>query len=314
MYPPDDRYLVYRLFGLITIHWYAVCILGGAVLAAWFGARRAERRGHNPDHAWNLLALGLVTSIACARAWYVFNEWPRFEAARASYDSTWRWLLFEVISPAGGGIAIQGAIVGAVLGCYIYTRRNGLNFLEWLDIGAPCMLIGQAIGRWGNFFNQEAYGRPMQPPQPWGLRIDADRRIGPYTDLTQYPVETTRFHPTFLYESIWNTLALIALLTIERWFRPRLLKGDVFLLYGILYSIGRFFIEGLRTDSLCVNHIGGSCVGSLRTAQVVALATIIIFGAILVVRHLRHRTPTAGQDSLRNDHTPPTPSSTEPTV
>jgi phosphatidylglycerol:prolipoprotein diacylglycerol transferase len=287
MYPPDDPYIVRQLFGFLTIRWYAVLILGGAMLAAWFGARRVAARGYDPDHAWNLLALGLVTSIAFARAWYVFFEWERFAAQRANYDSTWQWLLFDVANPATGGIAIQGAIIGAVLGCYIYTKRNGLDFVEWLDLGAPAMLIGQAIGRWGNFFNQEAYGRPMDPPQPWGLRIDAPYRIHEYTDLATYPVDTTRFHPTFLYESVWNALALVALLTIEQRLRGWLRKGDVFLLYGILYSTGRFFIEGLRTDSLCVGAVGGSCADGLRMAQLTALVTIVVFGLIFAFRHLR---------------------------
>lgn len=286
MYPPDDRYVFYQLFGFLTIHWYAVCILGGAVLAAWFGARRAVLRGFDPDHAWNLLALGLVTSIACARAWYAFNEWPRFLDARAEYASTWQWLVFFVANPAQGGIAIQGAIVGAVLGCWLYTRWNGLPFLEWVDLGAPCMSIGQAIGRWGNFFNQEAYGRPMSSPQPWGLRIDASFRLEPFDNLELYPVDTTRFHPTFLYESLWNVAVLYGLLVIERrvrWLR----RGDLVLCYAILYSIGRLAIESLRTDSLCTNGIGGSCEGALRTAQVVAIVTIVGCSAVLVLRRLR---------------------------
>lgn len=287
MYPPDDRFVVYQLFGFLTIYWYAVMILSGAVLAAWFGARRGTLRGYHPDHAWNILAIGLVTSIACARAWYVFNEWPNFVAARDQYASAWQWFLFRVANPAGGGggIAIQGAIVGAVLGCGIYTNWNRISFLDWIDIGAPCMSIGQAIGRWGNFFNQEAYGRPMIDPQPWGLRIDADRRVAAYP-ADQYPVETTRFHPTFLYESVWNVLVLISLLVIERRFRDWLRKGDIFLCYAILYSIGRIPIEALRTDSLCTNQIGGSCEGALRTAQVVAIVTIVLCAAIMIGRRL----------------------------
>ncbi len=288
MYPPDDRYLVYQLFGFITIHWYAVCILGGALLAAWFGARRAAARGLNPDEAWNILAIGLITSIVCARAWYVFFEWDRFVARRDQYASLWRWLILDVMNPATGGLAIQGAIIGAALGCYIYTRVNQMPFLTWLDIGAPCMLIGQAIGRWGNFFNQEAYGRPMTTPQPWGLRIDAEfRNLPEYQDLGRYPVETTRFHPTFLYESFWNVGALVALLWLERRLRGWLRPGDLFLLYAILYSIGRFFIEGLRTDSLCIGAAGGECVGGIRAAQLAAVVTIVLCGTIVALRHAR---------------------------
>lgn len=277
MYPPDDPFVVYQLFGFLTIRWYAVCILGGALVATWFGARRAEQRGHNPEHAWNLLALGLVTAIAFARAWYVYFEWPNFSG---------RPLLY-IINPATGGIAIHGAILGAIIGAWIYTRFNRLNFLEWLDIGAPCMAIGQAIGRWGNFFNQEAYGRPTT--LPWGLRIDQDRRIGPYG---QAPYdETTRFHPTFLYESLWNFAVVGVLLLIERRFRRSLRTGDIFLLYGIFYSLGRVWIEGLRTDSLCTNAVGGSCDGSLRTAQVVSLVVIVVFSAVLAFRHIRKQPP-----------------------
>lgn len=283
MYPPDDPFVVNQLFGVLSVRWYAVAILGGAILAAWFGARRAVLRGYHPDHAWNLLALGLVTSIAVARAWYVFFEWPSFRDKSLLY----------IINPATGGIAIQGAIVGALIGAFIYTRWNKLNFLEWIDLGAPCLSIGQAIGRWGNFMNQEAYGRPMATPLPGGLRIDADRRVAEFP-AEQFPVDTTRFHPTFLYESIWNVLVLIALLALERRLRRWLRPGDVFLFYGILYSIGRFFIEGLRTDSLCTNGIGGACEGALRTAQVTALVTIVLFGAILAFRHIRRR-PTPPQ-------------------
>jgi phosphatidylglycerol:prolipoprotein diacylglycerol transferase len=277
MYPPDDPFIVYQLFGFLTIRWYAVCILGGALVATWVGARRARQRGHDPEHAWNLLALGLITAIICARAWYVYFEWPNFRGKPLLY----------IINPATGGIAIHGAILGAILGAWIYTRWNRLVFLEWLDIGAPCMAIGQAIGRWGNFFNQEAYGRPTT--LPWGLRIDQNRRVAPFHEAPYD--ETTRFHPTFLYESLWNFAVVAALLLIERRFRRALRTGDIFLLYGIFYSLGRVWIEGLRTDSLCSSGVGGSCEGSLRTAQVVSLVVIVVFSAVLAFRHMRKQPP-----------------------
>jgi phosphatidylglycerol:prolipoprotein diacylglycerol transferase len=151
------------------------------------------------------------------------------------------------------------------------------------------MALAQAIGRWGNFFNQEAYGRPTT--LPWGLRIDADHRIGPYRDPAVYG-EATRFHPTFLYESLWNAGVVAALLLMERRFQSHWRTGDTFLLYGILYSLGRVWIEGLRTDSLCSNGVGGSCDGALRTAQVVSLLVILVFSAVYVYRH-RRRPPTA---------------------
>ena len=275
MHPPFGPYVVDHLFGFLTIRWYAICILGGALLAAWFGARRAARRGHDPEHVWNILAVGLVSAIAFARAWYVFFEWPNFRDKPLLY----------IINPATGGIAIHGAILGGLLAIWVYTRIYHLDFLEWADIGAPCLPIGQAIGRWGNFFNQEAYGRPTT--LPWGLRIDPDHRLPPY-DRPPYSPET-RFHPTFLYESLWNVGVIVTLLLIERRFRRHLLPGDLAMLYGIIYSAGRFWIEGLRTDSLCSNGIGGSCAGALRTAQVVSLVAVVVLALLLAIRHLRHR-------------------------
>ncbi len=278
MHPPFGPFLIDHLFGFLTIRWYAVCILGGALLAAWFGARRAERRGHDPEHVWNILAIGLIVAIAVARAWYVLFEWPQFRGKSLLY----------IINPATGGIAIHGGIFGGLLALWVYTRLNHLDFLEWADIGAPCVPIGQALGRWGNFFNQEAYGRPTT--LPWGLNIDAEHRLRPY-DQAPYGPET-RFHPTFLYESFWNVGVLVALVLVERRFRRRLLRGDLAMLYGILYSIGRFWVEGLRTDSLCSNGIGGSCAGALRTAQVVSLVAIVVLALILAIRHLRQRDAT----------------------
>jgi phosphatidylglycerol:prolipoprotein diacylglycerol transferase len=192
--------------------------------------------------------------------------------------------LLEILNPQGGGLAIHGAIVGALVAVLIYTRRHRLPLLTWLDICVPTLLIGQAIGRWGNFFNQEAYGRPTT--LPWGLDIAPEHRIPPYDNLQQYP-PSTRFHPTFLYESLWDTSALLLILWIERRFRDWLRPGDSALLYGVLYSAGRFFTEGLRTDSLCVGPytLDGSCAGGLRIAQLVSLAALVICGMLLAWRH-----------------------------
>jgi phosphatidylglycerol:prolipoprotein diacylglycerol transferase len=158
--------------------------------------------------------------------------------------------------------------------------------LIWLDICAPAMLVGQAIGRWGNFFNQEAYGRPTT--LPWGLDVAPEHRIRPYDNLAQYP-PSTRFHPTFLYESLWDAGALLVILWLERRFRLRLKPGDSALLYGVLYSAGRFFTEGLRTDSLCIGTytLDGSCTGGLRIAQLVSLGAFVVCGIALAWRHRR---------------------------
>lgn len=276
IYPPDDPFLINtQILGFpLVVRWYGVLIVSGAMLAGWLAARRAERRGYNPEHIWNLLLLGMVLGILGARIYYVAFEWERY-AGRP---------LLEIINPAGGGLAIHGALIGAIVAALIYTRRNKLPFIEFLDICMPGFLLAQAVGRWGNFFNQEAYGRPTA--LPWGLDIPPDHRIPPYDNLALYP-PSTRFHPTFLYESIWDAGALALILWIERRFRARLRPGDSVLLYGVLYSAGRFFTEGLRTDSLCVGAytLDGSCTGGMRIAQLISLAALAICGLILAWRH-----------------------------
>jgi phosphatidylglycerol---prolipoprotein diacylglyceryl transferase len=276
MRPPTGPNLIDHPFGLpfLTVRWYGVLIVGGAMLAAALAARRARAHGIDADHVWNQLLLGMLLGILGARLYYVAFEWQRY-AGRP---------LLEILNPQGGGLAIHGAIAGALLAVLIYTRRHHLPLLRWLDICVPTLLVGQAIGRWGNFFNQEAYGRPTT--LPWGLDIAPEHRIPPYDNLQQYP-PSTRFHPTFLYESLWDAGALVLILWIERRFRAWLKPGDSALLYGVLYSAGRFFTEGLRTDSLCVGPytLDGSCAGGLRIAQLVSLGALVTCGLILAWRH-----------------------------
>ncbi len=275
LYPPDDPYLYHNaLFGLpIAIRWYGLLIVGGALLGTWLAARRAQRRGYDPDHVWNLLMLGMLLGVAGARIYYVLFEWGQF-----------RGDLLKMVNITTGGLAIHGAVIGAVLAALFYTRRHGLRFLEWGDLFVPGFLLAQAIGRWGNFFNQEAYGVPAGR-LTFGVLIDAPYRLPPYHDLAQYPLDTL-FHATFLYESVWNLCGVLLLLLLDyrhgtqaapprRWLR----HGDLLLLYLVYYSLGRFWIEGLRTDSLYL--------GSLRIAQVVSLLLVAIGAVLLFVNHRR---------------------------
>jgi phosphatidylglycerol:prolipoprotein diacylglycerol transferase len=277
--------LIDHLFGLpfLTVRWYAICILTGALLAALVAARRAVARGEDPRHVQSLLTWGLVIGVFCARLYYVAFEWRRYA------DQS----LLTILNPQGGGLAIHGALLGAALVTVVYTWRAGLNLLRWLDICVPTVLLGQALGRWGNFFNEEAYGRPTT--LPWGLDIPLTKRIAPYTDLTIYPA-SARFHPTFLYESLWDLSAFSLIIALERRWGARFKPGDSALLYGMIYSIGRFWVEGLRTDSLCVGAytLDGSCVGGLRIAQLVSLGIAGSCALVLLGRHLvgrRRQTP-----------------------
>jgi phosphatidylglycerol---prolipoprotein diacylglyceryl transferase len=278
LYPPDDPYLINTvLFGIpLAVRWYGVLIVSGALLAGYVAAGRARERGEDPEHIWNLLLLGMVLGIVGARLYYVAFEWPRF-AGRS---------LLEILNPASGGLAIHGALIGAVLAALIYTRRNGLDFVRYLDICMPPFMLAQAVGRWGNFFNQEAYGRPTD--SGFGVRIDMENRLPPFDDPVAYPPETL-FHATFLYESLWNFAGFGLLIWIERRFAAWLRPGDVALLYAIWYGLGRLWVEGLRTDSLCTNGVGGSCEGALRAAQIVSLLLIAGGVAGIVINHRLRR-------------------------
>ncbi len=281
LYPPDDPFLIrFSFLGFEGIHWYGVIIMSGAMVAAWLAARRAAARGIDPDHVWNQLMLGLVLGIAGARIYYVAFEWERFNGNLAS-----------MLDIRRGGLAVHGSLIGSILAAVIYTRYAKLRFWEWVDMIAPGFLIAQGIGRWGNFFNQEAYGRPTS--LPIGVRIDADRRLPPYDNMQLYPASTI-FHATFLYESLWDVTGGLLLLWADRrfgqgapagrrWLRP----GDLLFLYGMVYSAGRFWIEGLRTDSLCLNGVGGECPGSLRVAQLVSLSLLLVCAVAMAINHRR---------------------------
>lgn len=274
IYPPDDPFFInIHLYGIpLVVRWYGVFIVGGAMLAGWIAAHRAKARGYDPDHVWNLLILGMILGIAGARIYYVAFEWQQF-ANRPFLD---------IINTTTGGLAIHGALIGAIIAALAYTYWHTLPFISWLDIAMPSFMLAQAIGRWGNFFNQEAYGRPTL--LGFGLRIDPEHRLPPYNDLVTYPLSTL-FHPTFLYESLWNLAGFGLLLLLERRLRGWRRTGDIALCYAIIYGIGRFWIEGLRTDSLCTNGIGGNCDGALRTAQIASVALIVIGCIGLLINH-----------------------------
>ncbi len=283
LYPPDDPYLIStQIFGNpFAIRWYGVLIMSGVLIAGTVAASRARRRGLDPEHVWNIVMLGLLLGIAGARAYYVAFEWPRFAG-----QSWW-----YIINPATGGLAIHGALIGAFGAVALYSARHRLDPRVWLDIMLPTVLIGQAIGRWGNFFNQEAYGRPSD--LGFGLVIDAVHRVDPFRDMAAYPRDTTLFHPTFLYESLWNLAGFGLIIALERRFADRLRPGDAACAYAIVYGTGRLWIEGLRTDSLCTDGIGGECAAALRVAQIASIVLVLIGIAGLSWNH--RPTATAAQ-------------------
>jgi len=270
--------------GPLPIYWYGVIIVLGALAGAYAATFEAKRRGEDPEHVWNALTWCLIAGIVGGRLYHLFSSPQGTNIGFRYYFIT---NPFETINLFGlsvpfptalmtrnGGLGIFGAIVGGVLAAIIYAHRNHLSISMWLDIGASGLPLGQAIGRWGNFINQELYGPPTT--LPWGIPIDAQHRILPFTDLTRYPVETTRFHPLFLYESLWNLAVFVTLAVVGRRYQDRLKNGDILSLYLILYGVGRLFVEALRPDAWLV--------GGIPAAQIVSAALIVLGVGLMVWR------------------------------
>ncbi len=262
--------------GTFPIYWYGIFIATGMLVGTYVAAFEARRRGENEEHVWNAVLLVGILGIVGARLYHVFSS-PAGTAYGWAYYRENPWAIFDVRS---GGLGIFGAIVGGVLGVLLYTYRAKLNLWRYLDFGAVGLLLGQAIGRWGNFANQELYGPPTT--LPWGITIQEQHRIPPFNDLSQYPLDT-RFHPDFLYESLWNLIGVVLLLAIERKWTGKLKDGDLFLGYLIWYPLGRLWIEALRPDAWKV--------GDIPVAQIVSVLLIIMSVVTLVVRHRKRPLP-----------------------
>lgn len=251
--------------GPITIKWYGVIIVTGIILAYLVAQKEAVRLGFKDDMIADLLLWAVPIAIICARLYYVSMRWDYYGANPSKIIEIWN-----------GGIAIHGALIGAFIVAYVFTKKRGISFFQLADIAAPSILIGQIIGRWGNFMNQEAYGGEVSRAflenlylPNWIIEQMYIKELGSYV------------HPTFLYESVWNIIGLIIILVLRK---MNLRRGEMFLFYLTWYSIGRFYIEGLRTDSLYL-------VGDLRSAQVVSIITIGVAIVLFVYRRVTINPP-----------------------
>ncbi len=245
--------------GGLTIRWYGLLIAIAVIMGTLLAQKLAVRRGVNPDLMGDLVIWLVIAAIPAARAYYVAFSWERFQ------DQPWVPIFGGLNVPRAfaiweGGIAIHGAIIGGVLAATIFAKINKVSVWQLADLAMPSLILGQAIGRWGNFFNSEAFGVPTN--LPWKLLIPANRRP------TEFYTEPF-FHPTFLYESVWNLMVFALLMTIFNKF-PQAKRGTIVMVYLVTYSLGRLWIEGLRTDSLML--------GSLRIAQIISLTAIAIGG------------------------------------
>lgn len=247
--------------GPLYIRFYALCLIGGMLAGLWLTARQAKAHGLDTEHIWNGFLWALIPGLIGARLYHVLTPSP------ASGLTTQYYLEnpLQILAIWNGGLGIYGAILGGALGVILYGLRHKQPILRWLDVIVPGMALGQAIGRWGNFINQELYGAPSD--LPWAIFIRPENRLPGYTEFE-------RFHPLFLYESLWSVGACLLLLYLDRRFGDRLRPGSLLTLYVMSYALIRFLLDFVRLDS----HTLG---GSLTTAQIVSLSALGIAGIIL---------------------------------
>ncbi|MDX1978110.1 MAG: prolipoprotein diacylglyceryl transferase [Pseudanabaenaceae cyanobacterium bins.68] len=235
--------------GWLQIRWYGFLIAIAVLLGTWLAQSLAKKRQVNPDLMLDLVTWLILGAIPAARAYYVLFSWSKYA------HQPW----YHILAIWEGGIAIHGGILGGVVAAWLFARKHQVSFWQLADLVAPCLVLGQAIGRWGNFFNSEAFGAPTD--LPWKLFIPPDHRPPEFFQQAYY-------HPTFLYESLWN-LGVFGLLIAIFYYLPQAQRGTLAMVYMIGYSLGRFWIEGLRLDSLMLT-------GELRIAQVVSLLLIVL--------------------------------------
>ncbi|PWF99431.1 prolipoprotein diacylglyceryl transferase [Levilactobacillus bambusae] len=249
--------------GPIQVHWYGIIIACGVVLAVLLATREGQRRGINPDDIYDMILWALPVALISARLYYVIFEWAYYQHH-----------LDQIIAIWDGGIAIYGSLIGAGIVVWLFCRSRFIPVWLMLDVAAPTVILGQAIGRWGNFMNQEAFGRVTSLAFLEGLHL-------PHWIIQQMFITGYYRQPTFLYESTWDFMGFIVLMSLRHY--PGLFKqGEVFLSYVIWYSFGRFFIEGMRTDSLML-------FGGIRISQLLSL--LLFVTAIGVMFYRRRHDP-----------------------
>ena len=253
--------------GPIYIRWYGFLISFALFFGLFLSKKLAKSRGINPEYINKLLPSLVFSSIVGARIYYVIFEYRLFSGN--NFFTSIYFLNLKIKLPSflaiwEGGIAIHGALIGGFISLLIFCKSNKLHFKTILDLIIPSLILGQSVGRWGNFFNNEAFGLPTN--YPWKLFIPIQNRP---MEFANYEF----FHPTFLYESLWNLIIFFILIYIfKRQTKINSVKpGLISCIYLITYSFGRFWIEGLRTDPLCLGGYPPFCEGGLRIAQFISI-------------------------------------------
>lgn len=253
--------VAFTLFGR-PIYWYGLIIAAALLAGVCVALLRAKRQQLSPDHVYDLALLATPIAVVCARLYYVIFNFSRYK------DNP-----IEILYVWEGGIAIYGAVIGAVATAYLYARVRKINVGNLFDMGCIALILGQAIGRWGNFINGEAYG--VATDLPWRMAING-----------------TLAHPTFLYESLWNLAGFFLLWNYEK--RKRF-HGEVFWMYVLWYGVGRAWIEGLRTDSLYL--------GTIRISQLVAILSAVAAVIFIIMKRKKYKGTPVVYDALKTEET-----------
>ena len=245
--------------GPISIRWYAICIVSGLILAVYLSMKEAPRKKIDPDDIIDFILIAFPLAIVGARLYYVIFEWGYYSQHLSEIFAIWN-----------GGIAIYGGLLTGALVLYLFSRRRLIEPIDFLDIAAPSVMIAQSIGRWGNFFNQEAYGTAVK-----------SLNYLPSFIRDQMYIDGSYRQPTFLYESIWNLLGFLLILILRR--KPQFLRqGEITAFYLIWYGFGRMIIEGMRTDSLMF--------AGLRVSQWLSMILILV-GLAIIIYQRRKKAP-----------------------
>lgn len=288
----------------LPIYWYGIIIVTAAIAGAFLATVEAKRKGVNTDHVWNGLLFVLLFGVIGARLYHIVSDLAQGDPARYLTGDTATTLL-NLINPRSGGLGIFGAVAGGLFGLWLYARIAKQKFWTLVDIAIPGLVLGQAIGRWGNFFNQELFGYPTD--LPWGIPIDpAFRQSVP--EFASLPLDT-RFHPTFLYESLALFLLTGLLLYIGRRWDKSLKPGDMLILYGIFYPLIRFFTEMQRPDAWRFADI--------PVAQIVSVTVFVVSSVAFLYRHTGPSAASVGTRQTKTQSAasqqrakPPAPSET----
>ncbi|WP_066285580.1 prolipoprotein diacylglyceryl transferase [Arthrobacter sp. B6] len=274
-------------WGSLRIHAYALCILAGIIVGLWLTSVRWARRGAPEGSVWDIVIWAIPFGIIGGRLYHVVSSPDAYFGP--GFDGTGDlWLIPQI---QRGGLGIWGAVVLGVVGAWIGCRRSGVKLTAFLDAAAPGLLLAQAVGRWGNYFNQELFGGPTT--LPWGLQIDADNANFP----AGVPADTL-FHPTFLYESLWNIAGVLLLLALDRRFHFR--RSRLFWLYAMYYTLGRVWIEAMRIDDAEQINLFGI------TARLNVWTSILVFVVALVAFILLGRKGKPQPDTVYLDGREPT--------